>query len=71
MVMDGHDVAIIGEGTIDGNAMTTFAQWRPKQKLDKDLSRKMNHEEVARRTASSVRVTGCAHSSCNCTTVRA
>ena len=42
-----HDVAIIGEGTIDGNAMTTFAQWRPKQKLDKDLSRKMNHEEVA------------------------
>ena len=42
-----YDVAIIGEGTIDGNAMTTFAQWRPKQKFDKDLSRKMNHEEVA------------------------
>lgn len=47
IVLASHDVAIIGEGTIDGNAMTTFAQWRPKQKLDKDLSRKMNHEEVA------------------------
>ena len=41
-----HDVAIIGEGTIDGNAMTTFAQWRSKQKKAQQLSRQMNHEET-------------------------
>lgn len=41
-----HDVAIVGEGTIDGNAMTTFAKWRPQQKEAQQLSRKMNHEEV-------------------------
>ena len=41
-----HDVAIVGEGTIDGNAMTTFAQWRSKQKKDKLLSRQMNHGET-------------------------
>ena len=27
-----HDISIIGKGTIDGNAMTTFATWRNKQK---------------------------------------
>ena len=26
------NVSIIGEGTIDGNAMTTFAKWKPNQK---------------------------------------
>ena len=41
-----HDVAIVGEGTIDGNAMTTFATWKPNQKKAQQLSRKMNHEEV-------------------------
>ncbi len=42
-----HDVAIIGKGTIDGNAQTTFATWRKDQKEARDLSRKMNHEETA------------------------
>ena len=41
-----HDVAIVGEGTIDGNAMTTFANWRSKQKEDRLLSRQMNHEQT-------------------------
>ena len=41
-----HDVAITGEGTIDGNAMTTFAQWRPNQKKAQMLSREMNHNET-------------------------
>ena len=40
------NVSIIGEGTIDGNAMTTFAKWKPHQKKAQQLSRKMNHEEV-------------------------
>ncbi len=40
------NVSIIGEGTIDGNAMTTFATWKPNQKKAQQLSRKMNHEEV-------------------------
>lgn len=41
-----HDVAIVGEGTIDGNAMTSFATWRSKQKKAQQLSRQMNHEET-------------------------
>ena len=41
-----ENVSIIGEGTIDGNAMTTFAKWKPNQKKAQQLSRKMNHEEV-------------------------
>lgn len=41
-----HDVSIIGKGTIDGNAQTTFATWRKEQLKDRDLSRKMNHENV-------------------------
>ena len=41
-----HDVSIVGEGTIDGNAMTTFAKWRNKQKKAQQLSRQMNHEET-------------------------
>lgn len=39
-----HDVSIIGEGTIDGNASTTFATWKSKQKRGQVLSRKMNHD---------------------------
>ena len=41
-----HDVSIIGRGTIDGNAASTFATWRKDQKRDLMLSRKMNHEET-------------------------
>lgn len=41
-----HDVSIIGKGTIDGNAMTTFATWKQKQKKGQTLSREMNHKEV-------------------------
>ena len=38
-----HDVSIIGKGTIDGNAMTTFATWRGLQKPAQQRSRDMNH----------------------------
>ncbi len=38
-----HDVAITGKGTIDGNAMTTFAGWRPLQKPAQMRSRELNH----------------------------
>lgn len=41
------NVSIIGKGTIDGNAMTTFATWRKDQKADQRASREMNHKEVA------------------------
>ena len=41
-----HDVAIIGKGTIDGNAASTFATWRKEQKPAQQLSRRMNHEET-------------------------
>ena len=41
-----HDVAIIGKGTIDGNAMSSFATWRPKQKPAQQRSREMNHSGV-------------------------
>lgn len=43
---DVHDVAIIGKGTIDGNAMTTFATWKPQQKAAQLRSRDMNHSET-------------------------
>ncbi|MDD7046789.1 MAG: glycosyl hydrolase family 28-related protein [Prevotella sp.] len=39
-----HDVTITGKGTIDGNAMTTFATWRSKQKKGQEQSRYMNNE---------------------------
>lgn len=42
-----HDVSIVGKGTIDGNASTTFATWKSRQKEGQALSRKMNHEELA------------------------
>lgn len=38
-----ENVAIIGEGTIDGNASTTFATWRPLQKAAQQRSRDFNH----------------------------
>jgi polygalacturonase len=41
-----HDVAITGEGTIDGNAMSTFATWKPQQKPAQMLSRQMNHDQT-------------------------
>ena len=41
-----HDVSIIGKGTIDGNASTTFSTWKPNQKRGQQLSREMNHQEV-------------------------
>ncbi len=41
-----ENVAIIGEGTIDGNANETFAKWRPLQKKAQMLSREMNHTRV-------------------------
>lgn len=41
-----HDIAIVGKGTIDGYAMSTFATWRPLQREGRDKSRDMNHREV-------------------------
>ncbi len=39
-----HDVAIIGKGTIDGDAASTFATWRDGQRESQALSRRMNHD---------------------------
>lgn len=41
-----HDISIVGKGKIDGNASSTFATWKSKQKEGQALSRKMNHEEI-------------------------
>lgn len=38
-----HDVSITGEGTIDGNASTTFSTWKAQQKAGQARSREMNH----------------------------
>lgn len=40
------NVAITGRGTIDGNAMTTFATWKPLQKEAQMRSREYNHRRV-------------------------
>ncbi len=40
-----HDISIIGKGTIDGNAGSTFATWRKSQKEAQMRSRWFNHEE--------------------------
>lgn len=40
-----HDISIIGKGTIDGNAGSTFATWRKRQKEAQMRSRRFNHEE--------------------------
>lgn len=52
-----RNVAITGQGTIDGNAMATFSTWRPLQATDRALSREMNHKE----TPESERVFGPGH----------
>ncbi|MDE5997906.1 MAG: glycoside hydrolase family 28 protein [Muribaculaceae bacterium] len=41
-----HDIAIIGKGIIDGNAMSTFAMWKPNQKPAQMRTREMNHNGV-------------------------
>lgn len=41
------NISIIGKGTIDGNAGTTFATWKSQQKKGQQLSRDMNHKEVS------------------------
>ncbi len=43
---NAENVAITGSGTIDGNAITTFATWRPLQKPAQARSRRLNHEET-------------------------
>jgi polygalacturonase len=40
------NVAITGKGVIDGNGKDGFGRWYDKQKLDQELSRKMNHENA-------------------------
>jgi len=40
------NIAITGDGTIDGNGKDGFGRWYDKQKPDQELSRKMNHENV-------------------------
>ncbi|MCE7042689.1 glycoside hydrolase family 28 protein [Dyadobacter sp. CY312] len=40
------NVAIIGEGIIDGNGKQGFSKWYDSQKPAQQLSRKMNHEDV-------------------------
>ncbi len=41
-----RNTGITGKGTIDGNAMTTFATWRPRQKEAQLRSRQMNHDGI-------------------------
>ena len=41
-----ENVSIIGKGTIDGNAGSTFATWKSRQKKGQQLSREMNHKET-------------------------
>ncbi len=41
------NIAIIGEGTIDGNCMQTFPTWKTRQKADQQRLRQQDHEEVA------------------------
>ena len=41
-----ENVALIGEGIIDGNAKDTFSTWHGKQKPSQELSRQMNHHET-------------------------
>lgn len=43
---DLENVAITGRGTIDGNAMTTFATWKPLQKEAQMKTRDYNHRGV-------------------------
>lgn len=41
------NVGITGKGTVDGNAGSTFATWRPRQKEAQQRSRQMNHDGIA------------------------
>jgi polygalacturonase len=41
-----RDVAITGQGVIDGESSQTWAKWHLQQKDDQLLSRKMNHESA-------------------------
>lgn len=41
-----QNVAITGEGTIDGESAASWALWKEKEKADQDLSREMNHSSV-------------------------
>ena len=41
-----HDVSIVGQGTIDGDAGDTFSKWHEKQDNDQLISRKWNHDEI-------------------------
>jgi len=38
-----NNIAITGQGIIDGEGGTTWATWKPKENMDKYLSRNMNH----------------------------
>ncbi|MBR1839628.1 MAG: glycoside hydrolase family 28 protein [Prevotella sp.] len=40
------NVAITGEGTIDGNCMETFPKWKTLQKADQQRLRRQDHEET-------------------------
>ncbi|MFB6317494.1 glycoside hydrolase family 28 protein [Saccharicrinis sp. FJH54] len=40
------DVAITGEGIIDGEASDTWSKWKTLQKKDQLLSREMNHQNI-------------------------
>ncbi len=42
-----HNVSIIGQGTIDGNCVETFATWKSRQKSAQQRSRDMNHQGVS------------------------
>ena len=42
-----QNIAIIGRGTIDGDAAQTFAQWRKDQKPDQQLIRQYDHQETS------------------------
>lgn len=42
-----YNVSIIGRGTIDGNAASTFAKWKNDQKPSQELTRWMNRDATA------------------------
>lgn len=41
-----ENVAITGNGIIDGEAKNTWIQWKPLEEKDKQLSREMNHKNT-------------------------
>lgn len=41
-----ENIAITGNGTIDGEAKNTWIKWKPLEKKDQLLSREMNHQNV-------------------------